>query len=270
LDSQRHDDPEPRTQPIRHGRARAAHTEAAPVVPPADPPEARTQDIRRAARPVPEAETPVADVLPKVWRGAAAPTGSATSPATVPPPVPAAPRPAAGPACPRCGRGPLINPETLGLCSQCGYCLSLCRDSDKLPARSSGFASAAGEVADAVPEWVWIALVGVTAIAAVSSLVTVLPLPPFARAVVSTAMIGLGLAMFASAQWWALVTVAPYNARIGFIDVLVISGRLWDTTFSLLPATRRPVWLAAWGIALALCGAFLVGGLTYWLQKPSL
>jgi len=175
--------------------------------------------------------------------------------------------------CPRCG-AKLINPESLGWCSRCGFCRSLEEDAAKMDSVAPGRAPnpsflGASEFLDLLgraPRWLWVLLAGTAAIAMLSLVGNlVLPMASLPRAVWSTVQILLGLLGLFGAQVWALFLIAPDDDKVGAKDA-IISGRLWGLTFNRLPETRRQVWLGGWSLAAMLLGVFVVGGLGYWTQ----
>src|SRR5262249_55532199 len=66
-------------------------------------------------------------------------------------------------------------------------------------------------------------------------------------------------------QVWIFLLIAPESAHFSAKD-LILSARLWITTWRRLPETHRQVWLGGWSVAAVLSAAFLVGGFSYWCQ----
>lgn len=231
----------------------------------ADPPDSVTVPIRRRA----DGKLTLLDEPPPPPRAAPAP-----SPVTLvaPPPV-APPRPqpvVEARACPRC-RAPLIDPDSLALCPQCGWCRAL-EEAACLASPRAGQAERPAllgsieflELLCKLPAWIWGLLGGLTVAAVVAVAAdSLLPARGLPRALWTTGQIGFGLGLVVAAQAWALVLLAPADDRLGARD-LFLPGRLWNLTLKRLPATKGSVSLAAWGVALAAAAAW-VGGLSYWL-----
>jgi hypothetical protein len=183
-----------------------------------------------------------------------------------------------GAICPRCGAGKLVDPDSLGWCSRCGYCRSLEAESKKVleaskPAGKASSALGAAEFANIVqrlPKWSWIlgggTLVIVLLSLAANSAMSDESLP---RALWSTAQLLLGLLSILAAQLWCLFILAPEDDKLGSKDIL-FATRLWTLTFRRLPQMCRQVWLGGWGASAALSAVFIVGGFSYWYQfyKP--
>ncbi len=185
------------------------------------------------------------------------------------------------PSCPRC-QGPLVDPQGLGWCQKCGYCRSLDEAkanpvTAKPPAPAQKFAEGAGAVvslAAGLPNWFWLLLLGMALFAA-ASLLPGLALAPqsFARALWCTLQMAIGLLLVLSAQFWAVMYLAPEDEKIGTKDVF-LPFRLWGLVFQRLPAMRWHVWIAGWGLSILLSALLFVGGLSHWLtylpgQKPA-
>jgi hypothetical protein len=180
--------------------------------------------------------------------------------------------------CPRCGAGKLVDPDSLGWCSRCGYCRSLEEESKKVleAARPAGKASSAlgaaefGNLVQRLPRWSWI-LGGGTLVIVVLSVAANFALPEesLSRALWSTAQLLFGLLSILAAQVWCLFILAPEDDKLGSKDIL-FATRLWAQTFRRLPEMCRQVWLGGWGASAALSAVFIVGGFSYWYQfyKP--
>lgn len=246
--------------------------------PAADPPESVTVPIRRRAdgslalldEPTPQ--QPAAAPTPR--RKAALPQPQpqpASLPAAEPPtPVPVPPPEVEAIPCPRC-RAPLINPDSLALCPNCGWC-RLLQEAAGLagqPARPAERRSVLGSTEFVMllwrlPGWIWGLIGSLAAAAALAATANhLLPAHGLPRALWTSGQIGVGLGLLLTAQAWALVFLAPFDDRLGTRD-LFLPGRLWNLTLKQLPATKGPVLLATCGLALATAATW-VGGLAYWL-----
>jgi ribosomal protein L37E len=180
-------------------------------------------------------------------------------------------------ACPRCG-SKLIDAQSLGWCSKCGYCRSLEEDAKKVlavaaPSAQPGLPLGAGEFSELLqrlPRWSYILAGGALAVVVLSAAANlILPADSLARALWTTFELLFGLLCILAAQVWCLFILAPEDDKLGSKDI-VFSVRLWSLTFKRLPEMCRQVWLGGWGASAVLSALFLVGGLTYWYQfyKP--
>lgn len=169
--------------------------------------------------------------------------------------------------CPRCGSR-LVDPGSLGLCGECGYCRLLEEGaSPTAPPRPQPSALGLSEFLDLVaglPLWVWVLLVG-EALAVLVSVAAQLGLHEQVQHYTVwwySVQAGAGLVALLVAQLWALMLVAPEDDRLGPKD-LFLPVRLWWVAVRRLPATRWPVWIGTWGLTLLLGAAavFLAGRL---------
>ncbi len=97
----------------------------------------------------------------------------------------------------------------------------------------------------------------------------VLPQTGRLRTVYSTYQLLLGFLVLYLSQWWALLMVAPKDPSLGIRDLLVISGRLWNSAFQMLPQTRWPIYLGFWGLLLMVGAVTITGGLADWFHWPT-
>lgn len=189
------------------------------------------------------------------------------------PVAPAAPPP--DPLCPRC-QTKLISPTTLGLCPKCGYCRSLEENKLKVtkPAVKKRRFSLFGfvefcELLIGLPSWFWILVLGFGVVTGLSVAVAwYVPAESPWRSSWSTLQLVTGVTALILAQFWALVLVAPHAERVSPKDLFFLSANLWGLTWRRLPETRRPIWLACWGLGLAGYALFLIGGVSE--QLPNL
>jgi hypothetical protein len=171
-------------------------------------------------------------------------------------PVPPAETPGPASTCPKC-RWRLIDPAVMGYCPKCGYCRYLQTQKQSAaplnPRRESTswlrIRTMIGAVA-AVPGWLSILLVGSFAVLLYVQALDHL-LPPAAPQRVN---LGLGLLFAATivlalSHFWALVKVAPDDYEFDVWDLLS-PAQIWGSALRQLPATRWPIWLACWSLAL--------------------
>jgi hypothetical protein len=178
-------------------------------------------------------------------------------------------------ACPRCG-GKLINPDSIGWCSKCGYCRAVEQEqfaATKKPEVVTGNRSALGieefgQLMRRVPKWSYVLLGGMAVVcvwsAAAGSALTKWEHPGI-QAFLSTAQIIVGLTAILAAEVWGLVLIAHQDAKLSQRD-LFVPTKLWAQIFARLPEMRHQVWLGGWGATAVLSGAFLIGGLGYWMD----
>jgi hypothetical protein len=190
---------------------------------------------------------------------------SSSSPASVQPPNAAS-------LCPRC-QNKLVDAAGLGWCSKCGYCQSLEDDKDKVrkpqPQKTTNLTGGTGDAFRLIvqlPSWVWLLVMGVGIIGGLSFCIGQQFAPDsFQRAVWCTSQIGAGLLLMLAAQFWALTYLAPHDENVGVKDVF-LPFRLWTVMFRHMPAMRWPVSVVAWSLAIILCGAIFIGGLSHWMN----
>jgi hypothetical protein len=116
-----------------------------------------------------------------------------------------------------------------------------------------------------VPRWVWVMAVGCLSILLVCTWLSVrLPQNCLERAVISTALIGLGFVSLIAAEVWAFPMIAMEAHSLAIWD-FVLSFRFWAFVMKRLPRTRCPVCLLSWGLTAMLGAILVVGGLWYWL-----
>jgi hypothetical protein len=110
-----------------------------------------------------------------------------------------------------------------------------------------------------VPGWVWPLTGGMVAVVGLSWCAFA-TLPPAGRQTFAVAQLTVGLIFFFVVQWWTLFRVAAFEPKIGLLDLLFVSPRLWSAAFRLLPDTQWQLSAAAWSLAVALAGgAALLG-----------
>ncbi len=193
-------------------------------------------------------------------------------------PAPAAKAPQPAAPCPRCG-GKLIDPDGLGLCQACGYCRSLEQDRDLVPpppeeptAAGAPRRSLFGFVEFCIllgklPGWFWGLLAGTGVLVGLSFAAdALLPHAGLARALCGTGAAVLGLGLVLAAHGSALVRLAPSDDRLGLKDLFLFL-RLWVLMARRRPPLCRTLCAAVWGLTLAACGLFVVGGLAYWFRS---
>jgi hypothetical protein len=173
--------------------------------------------------------------------------------------------------CPRCSK-PLTDAKGLGWCQACGFCKSLEEDRAKIPLQNPATApakanavGAMGMVVGNLPIWLWILLLGMALFAAA----TLLPAHyfgknPLHRALWCTGQIVGGLVLLFTAQFLALLRLAPEDEKLGIKDVF-LPFRLWGLIFQRLPALRFPLWIGGWGVAIIISALVFVGGLSHWM-----
>jgi hypothetical protein len=175
--------------------------------------------------------------------------------------------------CPRCG-GKIIDPESLGLCSNCGYCRLLEEEAaharprpKPAPRKSSGLGLVEClDLVASMPTWAWVLLLGEVVAVAVSIMgQLVLHEEVTEYTVWYSVQAGLGLVAVLAAQLWALMLVAAEDGRLGPKD-LFLPTRLWWVAFRKLPATHWPVWLGTWGLTLLIGAAVVFAGRVSWSQ----
>jgi hypothetical protein len=122
------------------------------------------------------------------------------------------------------------------------------------------------------PRWGYLVLGGILLIVGGSVAADHL-LPPDSRdrAVWGTVQFLFGLAGWFGAEMWAMSFLTRERDRgdpLGLKD-LVLPDRLWGQTFRRLPETSNQICAGFWSLCLLLTGAFVVGGLTYWLPSKN-
>lgn len=83
------------------------------------------------------------------------------------------------------------------------------------------------------------------------------------RALVALGEIFAGLGLIFGANVAALKQCRKANSRLSVFDAIASPLYLWQNTLEYLPATRKRVWCAAWGITLVVAGHLCVGGFKY-------
>jgi hypothetical protein len=175
--------------------------------------------------------------------------------------------------CPKCDGGRLIDPEEMGYCPICGYCRYVEEarqnpgfDRPKQPTEMEVFKASVGQTVAAMPGWVGVMLGGIFAIIVyLIALDSLLAEPSYERAMAGLVMMIGGLVTTLACQFWALLKVAPRHQELAMTDSFLRPGQIWHAAVGEMPATRWPVWLAAWGLSLALGAALFVGGQSYWV-----
>lgn len=178
-------------------------------------------------------------------------------------------------ACPKCAK-PLANSAGLGWCSACGYCRSLEGETKTLAAPTQtedGKTPPGGRIEETskavanLPLWFWVTLI-VVADAVAISIVAGRQLPEgsnFQRALWCTLQIGFGVLLLLLSQWWVLLQIGPDEPTLSFRDAFV-PGRLWGLAFKRLPKNQVALWLAAFGLTLAVTAGVCIGGVGHWLS----
>jgi hypothetical protein len=162
--------------------------------------------------------------------------------------------------CPRCNT-PLSERCDLGWCQRCGYCRYM-EKRKIVPARVVRAQREARQRAGRghlLPAWVGVLLCGVL-VCAVSAFVAGTNVGTDARTrhawyVAQSTVAGLLMLM---GHVTAFLRLVPSGMRLRHATLL-ISPRLWWGVWRRLPATQSSVWLAGWGLALAICTAALYG-----------
>ena len=188
----------------------------------------------------------------------------ATAPAPQPTNAPAVP-------CPRCQK-PLVDPNGLGWCKECGYCRSLEESQKTAPAAAPTSApalnqlTATGSAIGQTPTWFWVTLIGIAlVVGATFAGGRYLPLSPLERALVTTLQIAGGIAVMFLGQFIAVIRIAPEDSTLTFFDAL-FPFRLYGLVMKRLPRTRHTLYLGAWGVAAIVSAAVFIGGLDHWLK----
>jgi hypothetical protein len=91
-----------------------------------------------------------------------------------------------------------------------------------------------------------------------------LPATGFERALVGTALLGIGFAGAIAAEFWVIPLIA-FDAPLFSVLDFIVPFRLWGVALAKLPRTHRPVCLLTWCVTAMLGGLLIVGGLWYWL-----
>ncbi len=73
----------------------------------------------------------------------------------------------------------------------------------------------------------------------------------------------LGLVAAAIGQFSAFLFAAAKDDRYGPLDAIMKPVQLWKASTRVLPAGAWRFWLLAWGVAMVICGAAVVGGVPY-------
>lgn len=178
--------------------------------------------------------------------------------------MPTAPAPATTTPCPKCTQ-PLTDAAGLGWCPACGYCRTLAespsQESLKLPDPEP--IRPAEEYT--IPNWVWPLALGIALAIGVSVWANKKVLEtPFQRALWASLQIAGGILILFVGQFITLMRLAPEDEKLGFKDV-ILPFRLYGLAFKRLPKFSLSVWCLGWGLAVILCGFFLIGGLDHWL-----
>jgi hypothetical protein len=126
-----------------------------------------------------------------------------------------------------------------------------------------------------LPGWSRVLLVGVIGAIVVSFVNDwMFPAESEGRAYWSLVQLAVGGMALLAGQLWAVLMSASGDERVGLLEMLGLSLRLWGRTVQRLPLTRWPVWLCSWGLSLAVGALILVGDPTTWLnvspRKPPL
>ncbi len=173
--------------------------------------------------------------------------------------------------CPRCGKA-MLDPGGIVWCPACGYCPLLearatkGRQPTAAPSPSRLGAAEFLLAVDALPGWLRVLVVGVLFILVVSLAANIfLPHASYLRVGWSAAQLFAGLVALVVAHVGALRTVPTVEVRARSRSADSIVG-LWRAAVAMMPATRWPVTLLAWGLTLVLCSVFVVGGFGWWLS----
>jgi hypothetical protein len=173
--------------------------------------------------------------------------------------------------CPRCQQ-PLADPEGLAWCQACGYCRSLEEDRARLPLHAirsmpvNPYTGTAPPEPLSLPTWAMVMAVGVIVLATTTWLINhEITLRPLTRAVWTTTQIVVGILVMLIGQSYALIRIAPEEASLHAVDA-VFPFRLYGMILKRLPTMKESVWLAGWGLTLALSAVLFVGGLSHWLN----
>ena len=165
--------------------------------------------------------------------------------------------------CPRCG-DPLRYPGVLDACLKCGYAGAHKQASSPVPRKptpSNALLLALGEV----PPWVWALAGGCVVVLAFCTFASIrLPARGFERALVATALLGVGFAGAIAAEIWVIPLIAFDAPLLSVLD-FIVPFRLWSVAMGKLPRTHRPVCLLSWCVTAMVGGLLIVGGLWYWL-----
>jgi len=89
-----------------------------------------------------------------------------------------------------------------------------------------------------------------------------------ARKVWALALLVAGFVAVYASQWWALKLMAGREVRLGGMDWVVVSGRVWSRAANHLPETRWPMIGVCWGMTTMLVAVAVVGGLGEWIAVP--
>ncbi len=150
----------------------------------------------------------------------------------------------------------------------CGYSRNAQRVGPEVGARKRSDLMEFLAAVAALPDWAWLLLVGVLALAGGSVYANYRCYPvSFGRALWGTVQLGAGLIAFIAAEVWILFLVNNHTRDDLDISDVILPYRLWAVAFRRLPYTRRPVCLGMWGLTAALGAAVLIGGFTYWLPR---
>lgn len=173
--------------------------------------------------------------------------------------------------CPRCG-GRLLGPSGVTWCPACGYSPLLQQTPAAEPAAPARKPSKLGaaeffRVVGVTPGWLWVLLLGIFAVVAVSLAADFLVIEDaHDRAVWGLWQLLLGLAVAVAAHVLAMRQVTVHEVRSRSHGSYSLTG-LWQAALDRLPATRWPVNLLSWGAGLILCSVLIVGGLGWWLEN---
>jgi hypothetical protein len=170
--------------------------------------------------------------------------------------------------CPQCQK-PLVDPHGLGWCQACGYCGSLgAVVSAPKPSAAAGPEDAEASSASSTgqsPPWTLALLVGVVVLATATWAISrSVPLRPLPRATWTTVQVIAGVLVMLVGQCYGVIRVAPEEATLHAIDVIV-PFRLYGMIFSRLPKLCSVLFFAAWGLTLIVTALLFVGGLQHWL-----
>lgn len=160
--------------------------------------------------------------------------------------------------CPRC-QTPLSERCDIGWCQRCGYC----RYMEKrriVPAsvvRAQHEALLHASRRPLMPPWLGVLCCGALVCSITATLAGLnLPAESRTRDAWYTAQAGVALTLMLMGHVTAFMRLVPHGERRRHA-VLLVSPRLWWGVWRRLPATQSSVWLAGWGLTLALGAALL-------------
>jgi ATP dependent DNA ligase C terminal region len=163
-------------------------------------------------------------------------------------------------------------------CTRCGYCKTVKEPAalERRPVRPSRpfhievFEELKSQLR-IIPDWYFGILKGICVILALSFVASYFtPEESRIRAVVGTVQVVVALVALGLANFRMLTYLVANDSYLGIAD-LVMPWRLWKQGLQAMPLTRGSVFAAAWSLTAIICGLFIVGGQTYWLQfyKPA-